>query len=162
MGKTRTFARLDQFTRGRIIGQREAGAKREDFAKRVKKKDGFSPTLCSIDSVLAKKAACPSWHGEGSCAGGRPRALTTHQSKQVVDLVFAERGKAKVTTPYCRMNLHRSMVLASRWASGCKCFYVIRLCDHTGPERVLFMRRCGETLACVKYPMKRCSLFVAC
>ncbi len=68
----------------------------------VEKKDGTNPTLKSVDEVLAKKADNPEWRGEDSSAGGRPRSLTRQQAKELVDLVFKERGSAKVTVPYCR------------------------------------------------------------
>ncbi len=100
-----TGARLDAFARGQIWGMRKAGAERKTIRKETKKKDGTRPTLRSVDAVLAKKKADPKWRGEDSSAGGRPRALTTAQSKELVDLVFAERGQAKVTVRYCRKRL---------------------------------------------------------
>ena len=101
----RTFARLDPFTRGQIFGLRQAETKRTVIARKVKKKDGTHPSLKAVDAVLAKRRANPKWHGEDSSAGGRPRSLTTEQAEELVDLVFAERGKAKVTIPYCRKRL---------------------------------------------------------
>ena len=95
-------ARLDAFARGAICALRAAGAKREDIARRVRKKDGTRPTLRSVDAVLAKHCADPHWRGEASRAGGRPRLLTPGERQQLLELVFEERGKAKVTVPYCR------------------------------------------------------------
>ena len=94
----RTFARLDPFTRGQIFGLRQAETKRTVIARKVKKKDGTHPSLKAVDAVLAKRKANPKWHGEDSSAGGRPRSLTTEQAEELVDLVFAERGKRK--SPY--------------------------------------------------------------
>ena len=71
----RSFSRLDPFVRGQIVGMRAAGAKREDIVKKVKKKDGRSPTIRAVDAVLAKHACDPQWHGGDSSAGGRPRPL---------------------------------------------------------------------------------------
>ena len=52
-----------------------------------------------VDAVLAKRSSSTSWNGEESSAGGRPRSLTPAQAKQLVNLVFDERGGAKVTIP---------------------------------------------------------------
>ena len=100
-----SLSRLDPFTRGQIVGLRQAGLKRDAIAKRVKKRDGASPSVRAVDAVLAKKSSSPSWHGEDSSAGGRPRSLTPAQTKRLVKLVFDERGGAKVTVPYCRKRL---------------------------------------------------------
>ncbi len=104
MGKA-TFSRLDAFARGQICGMRAAGTARRSIRKTVKKTDGTSPTLRAVDGVLAMKKADPEWRGEPSRAGGRPRALTKAQTKELLNLVFAERGKAKVTASYCRKRL---------------------------------------------------------
>lgn len=66
----RSFSRLDPFVRGQIVGMRAAGAKREDIVKKVKKKDGRSPTIRAVDAVLAKHACDPQWHGGDSSAAG--------------------------------------------------------------------------------------------
>ncbi|MCP4467554.1 MAG: hypothetical protein GY813_12490 [Halieaceae bacterium] len=103
MGKS--TARLDAFTRGQIHGLRQAGKTRPDIQKLVKKKDGKRTTLRSIDRTLRKTREDPKWHGEDSRAGGRPPALTEDERRQLTDLVFQERGKAKVTVPYCSKRL---------------------------------------------------------
>ena len=59
----------------------------------------------AVDGVLAKKRELPNWQGEDSSAGGRPRLLTPTQAQQLLQLVFAERGKPKVTVSYCRKKL---------------------------------------------------------
>ena len=69
------MARLDAFARGAICALRAAGAKRDDIAKKVRKKDGKRPSLRAVDAVLAKHKEDPSWRGDDSRAGGRPRAL---------------------------------------------------------------------------------------
>ena len=71
----------------------------------IKKEDGTHPCLRAVAAVLTKHAAEPKWEGEDSKAGGRPRALTVRQAKELVDLVLTERGKVKVTRPYCRRRL---------------------------------------------------------
>ena len=78
-----SMARMDAFTRGRILGLREAREEREDFVNRVKKKDGTRPSLRAVDNVLAKFQHEPTWRGEDSKAGGRPRALTKLQHKKL-------------------------------------------------------------------------------
>ena len=100
-----SYSRLSPFARGQICAFRKAGWKREQICKTIKKRDGTHPCLRAVAAVLTKHAAEPKWEGEDSKAGGRPRALTVRQAKELVDLVFAERGKVKVTTPYCRRRL---------------------------------------------------------
>ena len=98
-------ARLDAWARAEICAFRRAGKTRPAIRKLVKKKDGSMVTLRSIDRTLAKKRKKPRWRGTDSSAGGRPPSLTKEQRKRLVKLVFAERGKAVVTAPYCRKRL---------------------------------------------------------
>ena len=98
------FAWLDSFTRGRILGVKDAG-KREAIAKAVCKKDGSHPTLHAVDGVLQHFPSDPAWRGEDSRAGGRPLSLTPKQEKAVRRLVFRERGEAVVTTAFCKKRL---------------------------------------------------------
>ena len=52
---------MDASARGAICALRVAGAKRDDIAKTVRKKDGKRPCLRAVDKVLAKdfgRAAC--------------------------------------------------------------------------------------------------------
>ena len=100
-----SMARLDLFTRGTIVGLRAAGVTRPDIVQRVRKKDGKRPTLRAVDGVLARHREEPAWRGEDSRAGGRPPLLTAKERKLLLNLVLAERGKAKVTVPYCRRRL---------------------------------------------------------
>ena len=93
------------FVRGQAWGMREAGVECPEIRKKTRKKDGSNPTLQVSDAALAKKKADPEWRGEASGVGGRPRALTTAQLRALIDLVFAERGKAKATVPCCRDRL---------------------------------------------------------
>ena len=71
-----TSARMDAFARGEIVGLRKAGTPRGEIRKLVKKKDGKRPSLRTVDNVLLKKKAKPSWRGGDSSAGGRPPALS--------------------------------------------------------------------------------------
>ena len=105
MPPKRTFARLDAFTRGQIWGMKLGGMPREEMLEHVWKKDGTELTLHTLDDVIKKKIDYPDWMGEDSCAGGRNRELTPKEEKQVVDLVFKERGQAKVTVGYCKKRL---------------------------------------------------------
>ena len=101
----RSAARVDPFARGVICGVQAAGLTRPEIARRVGKKDGKHPTVRAVIAVLARRRADPAWRGEDSRAGGRPPTLTAQQRKKLVNLVFAERGKAKVTAQYCRRRL---------------------------------------------------------
>ena len=99
------FARLDVFARGMIWGMHVAKAPREDICKEVVKKDGRPPSIQAVDQVIAHMKVFPDWRGEDSKAGGRPGKLTAGQKKEVVGLVFRERGQAKVTVSFCRKRL---------------------------------------------------------
>lgn len=101
----RTFARLDQWARAQVCAYRQAGKPRDEICSLVEKKDGTHPTLRAVDAVLEKKAEDPGWRGEDSRAGGRPRALSKAQRRQLTNLVFRERGKAVVTAPFCQKRL---------------------------------------------------------
>ena len=100
-----TSARLDAFSRGMIWGMHVVDTPRSTIREKVLKKDGTHPQLNAIDKVIAHKTADPTWYGEDSVAGGRPRALSDKQHKDVVKLVFKERGRAVVTVRYCRKKL---------------------------------------------------------
>ena len=88
-------ARLDAFARGKIIGLAEGGLTHDEILTRVTKTDGSPPTLRSVEATLARARDVPEWRGKDSTAGGRPRELSDAEQKQLVDLVFAERGRAK-------------------------------------------------------------------
>ena len=110
----KTRARLDALTRGMIWGMHLAKMPRDDIQKHVAKKDGTVPTLDGIDKIIAHKRENPEWMGEESRAGGRPSGLTEEEKKELVKLVFRERGKAVVTVPYCRKKL-RFLKKVSVW-----------------------------------------------
>ena len=99
-----TYSRMDVWTRGVIWGMSLMGASREQICESVLKRDGAAPTVRAVDDVIAKKKAEPEWRGE-EVHSGRPKILTASQQQQLVDLVFAERGRAKVTIKYCRKRL---------------------------------------------------------
>jgi len=61
--------------------------------------------LHSIDVVIAKAKAEPSWRGEETGHTGRPKALSPKDIKRVVNLVFKERGRARVTIAFCKKRL---------------------------------------------------------
>ena len=103
--KATTFSRLSTWTRGVIWGMHLAELPREDMKQHVRKRDGSSVGLHAIDEVIAKKKENPEWEGTESAAGGRPRELSEKETKALVDLVFKERGKARVTIPYCKKTL---------------------------------------------------------
>ena len=99
-----SYARLDAFTRGVIWGLALVSTPRDKICELVTKKDGTAPTKRAVDDVIAKKRDKPEWHGEDA-HGGRRKTLTEDQQKQLVDLVFAERGRAKVTVKFCKRRL---------------------------------------------------------
>ena len=99
-----SYARLDVFARGAIWGMSVAGAQQDHIIDVVRKKDGTSPSLRAVTDILARKRDHPEWRGEDT-HNGRPKLLTHAQRDQLVGLVFAERGKAKVTVKFCKKRL---------------------------------------------------------
>ena len=99
-----TYSRMDVWARGMIWGMSLMGASRDQICEAVLKRDGTAPTVRAVDDVIARKRAEPEWRGE-EVHSGRPKVLTAAQQQRLVDLVFAERGKAKVTVNFCRRRL---------------------------------------------------------
>ena len=66
MVKKTSFARLDPFTRGRIVGIRRSGAPRDMIIKSVMKKDGTRSSIRAVDALadqgLTFSGAIPSIH----------------------------------------------------------------------------------------------------
>jgi hypothetical protein len=102
----KSFARLDAFSRGRIVGQQEAGASMAKIAKTVRRKDGSASTLRAVQGVVMKFAEDSAWRGEESSAGGRPLLLTEAEHAKLRASVFKDRGRVVVTDPYCQRRLH--------------------------------------------------------
>ena len=87
-----------------IWGMSLAGAPHDQIIDAVRKKDGTCPSLRAVGDILSRKRDHPEWCGEDTHSG-RPKALTDAQREQLVDLVFAERGKGKVTVKFCKKRL---------------------------------------------------------
>ena len=102
--KGASYARLDVWARGAIWGMSLAGAPHDQIIDAVRKTDGTCPSLRAVGDILARKREHPEWRGEDTHSG-RPKILTDAQREQLVDLVFAERGKAKVTVKFCKKRL---------------------------------------------------------
>ena len=98
-------ARLHPFTRGVIWGMHIGKVQREEMLKHVQKKDGSPLLLDTLDYTIAKKKAEPKWLGEDSSAGGRTQELSDAEQKALLDLLFKERGRCKVTVAYCKKRL---------------------------------------------------------
>ena len=99
-----SFARLDAWARGAIWGMSLAGAPVEHICHSVTKTDGKAPSMRAVEAVIARKKADPEWRGRETHSG-RPHVLTSAQQQEVVDLVFEERGKSKVTIAFCKQRL---------------------------------------------------------
>ena len=99
-----SYARLDAWARGAIWGMSLMGAPLDRICESVTKTAGTVPSIRAVTGVIARKKEEPQWRGEEEHSG-RPRTLTDEQQQQVVDLVFAERGKAKVTVSFCKKKL---------------------------------------------------------
>jgi transposase len=101
--KRPSFARLSPLAKGRIIGLREEGAERADIAKRVKKTDGASPSLKTVDNVLERFAAEPEWDGlEDRTEGGRPRDVTSKQLEKIHKILLRDVGKHVVSATHVK------------------------------------------------------------
>ena len=101
-----SFARLSPLAKGRIIGLREAGVKRPEIQKRVRKKDGKRPSLQSVDGVLERYEQEPEWDGvEVRTAGGRPCDVTPQQAKKILDILVRDVGKRVVSAASVKRQL---------------------------------------------------------
>jgi len=89
-----------------MIGMRDAGAKRGDILKKVKKKDGKAASLRALTKVFARFAEEPDWDGvEDRTAGGRPRDLTATQETQIKKILLRDVGKHVVSASYVKRKL---------------------------------------------------------
>ena len=103
MKKETSYARLSPLAKGRIIGMREKGAERGEIAKKVKKTDGASPSIKTVDDVLARFEEDPEWDGtEDRTAGGRPRDVTEKQLEKIQNILLMEVGKHVVSAAYVK------------------------------------------------------------
>ena len=101
--KDPSFARLSPLAKGRVIGLREAGHHRADIADRVRKKDGNSPSLQTVDGILARFKKDAAWDGvEERTAGGRPRNVTSLQAAQIYKILLKAVGKHGVSATYIK------------------------------------------------------------
>ena len=96
---------MDAFARGGVAALAQRDVPVKEIAKLVRKKDGTRPSVEAVRVAARASHDDPLWRGEDSRAGGRPCELTDKEFKQLVKLVFAERGKAVVTAPYCQKRL---------------------------------------------------------
>jgi transposase len=101
-----SFARLSPLAKGRIIGLREAGTERRHIRKLVRKRDGKSPSLTTVDNVLDRYKKDPKWDGlEDRTAGGRPRDLTPKQANMILKVLLQDVGKHVVSAAYVKRKL---------------------------------------------------------
>ena len=110
-----SFARLSPLAKGRIIGMREAGIERKAIAKQVKKKDGKSPSMVSVDNVLDRFKDQPDWDGlEEREAGGRPRDLSPRQEAQILKILLHDVGKLVVSATHVKRSLPETRLIPDR------------------------------------------------
>ena len=82
---------------------REEGAERGDIAMRMRKTDGSSPSLRTVDNVLDRFEKDPEWDGcEERTAGGRPRDLTEEQLAKIHTILLRDVGKHVVSASYVK------------------------------------------------------------
>jgi hypothetical protein len=101
----KSHSRLHPFDKGVVWGLHLADVPRLRIQQLTCKTDGSAPSLRAIDAVIARKKAEDDWKGEKEDVGGRPAALSAPQKKQVVKLVFKERGSRRLTVPFCMKRL---------------------------------------------------------
>ena len=110
-----SFARLSPLAKDRICGMREAGWKRADISKQVKKNDGKRPCLQAVDGVLKKFEEDPEWDGcEERTEGGRPRDLTQQQEKKIRDILLRDVGRKIVSATSVKRSLPELRRVADR------------------------------------------------
>ena len=118
--KASSFARLSPLAKGRIIGMRERGAERADIAKKVKKTDGTSPSVQTVDSVLQRFKQEPEWDGrEERTAGGRPPHLTPKQIASIRKILLRDVGKHVVSATYVKRILRELRRVPDRTIQRC-------------------------------------------
>ena len=101
-----SFARLSPLTKGQVIGLRQAGVKRGVIAKQVKKKDGRSTSVKTVDLILQRFREDPDWDGiEHREAGGRPRLLSLKQECMILKILVRDVGKHVVSASHVKRNL---------------------------------------------------------
>ena len=100
-----SYARLSTLAKGRILGLLEAGTPQADVVKAVRKKDGSFPSSRAVRAVRDQFRKDPSWEGEPSRSGGRPRELTAQQEKKLKALLLREVGRVHVTATYAKRKL---------------------------------------------------------
>ena len=122
----------------------DAGHAMADIRQRVEKQDHTHPSLRCVAEIVARHREDPSWRGEDSSAGGRPRLLTVAEEQAAVKLVFDERGSAKVTVPYCRKRLPFLRRVSEQTAR------LRQRLDASAPEKIetrgMFIRRLRRTV----------------
>jgi hypothetical protein len=106
------YDRLDDFTRGQVVGLATAGWKPTAIAKTVRKPNGRKVTKQSVSRTIHKFKRLGGVNA--SASRGRPRALTPNQKKALTKLVFKERGQAVVSISYCQRKIP-ALRKVSRW-----------------------------------------------
>ena len=89
---------LSPFEVGQVKAHLEHDLTAAEIARRVKKSDGkttFGET--AILNCINKLQENPRWRGERAEGSARPRKTTASQDEKIVDFLFEERGKQKVS-----------------------------------------------------------------
>ena len=89
-----------------MSGMREKGAERAEIAGVVKKKDGTSPSVQTVDSILQRLKEAPEGNGrEDRIAGGRPRDVAAKQLKSIRRSLLRDVGKHVGSATYVKRML---------------------------------------------------------
>ena len=114
-----SFARISPMVKALIYGMFLAGMSYPDIAdhKKVIKTDGTSPSVQAVAGVVetCESVKFHTWDGKVIKNGqGAPRATTSSLDRKIVQLVFKERGRAKVTVDFIRKKIPATRKLCKR------------------------------------------------
>ena len=107
-----TGVQFDRFTRGRIIGLAEGGAKPSVIARKITKSDNTHPKPDAVRKTIRKWKAMKSWRGQREEGSGRPPRLSDKQREKITDLVFEYRGNELVKISFLK-NMYPALRLVS-------------------------------------------------
>ena len=121
-----SYARLNPFLRGVIYGMFLAGCSVTEIQDEIEKQDGASPSRMTISRTCrcAARSGGASWDGSTPSGAGRPRSMTAAEEKNILKIVFQQRGSVKVTTEYLRkvipsLRKYHPRTVQRRWCDAC-------------------------------------------
>ena len=99
---------------------RETGAERAEIAGVVKKKDGASPSVQTVDGILQRFKDEPDLDGtEDRTAGGRPRDVAAEQLESIRKILLRDVGKHVVSATHVKRILRQLRHVPDRTIQRC-------------------------------------------